>query len=144
MNRRQRADRTTVANRLPRGTTHSVIQGRDVYVFKKNTEVGIQFEIAVYFDADEGGYCAQLYSPAVEESWKNAHVGHLFEDGVICMGFSSMRTRPTLEDAYGRACLWAEGMAIMMRSYEAGTPSEFPFSINNDSTEAANALRGYR
>jgi hypothetical protein len=138
---RRQADSNTVATKLPHNTTHTVMEGRDVYVFKKHTELGIEFEIAVYFDPDEGGYCGQLFAPAIEDAWKSPHVGHLFSDGVICMGATSMRTRPTLEDAYGRACLWAEGMAIMIRSHQAGSPSEFPFSINNSYAEADDPWR---
>lgn len=142
MSSRRERDLAVVAQQMPANTIHTEIDGRDVFVFHKMTEMGIVFEIAVYYDQDEGGYSAQLVSPEVEAAWKDQHVGHLFFDGVICMGQNPMRTRPTLLDAYGRACLWAEGMAIMIRSHEAGTPCEFPFSINNSSAEARDALRG--
>lgn len=120
---------------MPDNTMYLEQEGRDTYVFEKNTEVGITFTIAAYFDPDENGYSASLVSPLIEDAWKNAHVGHIFTDGTICFGGASMRTRPTLREAYAKSCLWAEGMAIMIASHLAGEPSEFPFSNNNTSDE---------
>ena len=141
MSRRREQERVDVAQYMPSNTRHIYVDGRDLWVFKKQTEVRIEFEIAIYYDPDEKGYCAQLVSPDVEEAWKGPHVGHLFDDGVICFGGDSMRTRRTLREAFAKSCLWAEGMAIMIFSHANGTPCEFPFSSNNSPDEAYNALR---
>lgn len=135
---RYEQDRTDVARYLPPGTIHSRISGHDVWTFSKNTELGELFTIAIYFSADEEipGYCAQLVAPAVESAWKNVHVGHLFADGVICLGGTSMRTMRTLRDAFAKSCLWAEGMAAMIQSRRVGSPCAFPFSLNNSDGEA--------
>lgn len=122
---------------LPEQTKHYKKDGRDVWVFSKNTELGINFQIALYYDADEStpGYCARLLSPEIEKAWMSPHVGHLFADGAICFGAESMRTRRSLREAFSKSCLWAEGMAIMIASHLNGVPSEFPFSNNNDESE---------
>jgi hypothetical protein len=127
-----------VTQYLPTSTRHQSIGGRNVWIFKKVTEVGITFEIALFYDPDEDppGYCAQLVSPEIEDAWQNPHIGHIFPDGVICLGGSSMRTRETLKESFSKSCLWAEGMAIMIQSRLAGRASEFPFSINNRPSEA--------
>ncbi len=140
---RREKDQQEVVRKMPANTRLIQQDGRDIWIFKKNTELKILFEIAVYYDPDERGYCAQLISPQVENSWKNAHVGHLFSDGIICMGFSepSMRSRHTLLEAYAKACFWAEGMSVMIRSHELGTPMPFPFSDNNSPSEAYDARR---
>jgi hypothetical protein len=138
---RKEQERIDVARYMPANTKHVVTEGKDVWIFKKQTEVMIEFELAIYYDADEGGYCAQLVSPEIEDAWKDQHVGHLFRDGVICMGYESMRTRKTLKESYAKACLWSEGMGIMIFSHANGTPCEFPFSENNSADEARNALR---
>ena len=117
---------------MPDSTLYVEESGRDTFIFVKNTELRIPFTIAIYYDPDERGYCAQLLTPKIEEAWKNAHVGHLFSDGIICLGGGSMRTRQTMRESYAKACLWAEGMAAMITSHLAGEPSEFPFSRNND------------
>ena len=137
MSSRQERDSSDVKQYMPANTMHISQDGRDLYVFEKDTEVGIHFTIAVYYDPNERGYCAHLVSPAIEESWMNAHVGHIFADGVICFGGEQMRTRRTLREAYAKSCLWAEGMAIMVASHLAGTPHEFPFSSNNSPGEAS-------
>lgn len=116
---------------MPDNTLHLEEAGRDTFVFTKNTELGILFTIAVYYDPDERGYCAQLVEPKIERAWQNVHVGHIFSDGVICLGGESQRAKPTLLDAYAKSCLWAEGMAVMVASHLAQEPSEFPFSNNN-------------
>lgn len=120
---------------MPKDTRLVSADGRDIWLFRKFTEVGIEFEIGIYYDPDEDGYCAQLVSPEVESSWKNAHVGHLFSDGVICLGGTSMRTRRTLAESYSKSCLWAEGMGLMIASYLSGSPIPFPFSNNNSDDE---------
>lgn len=117
-------------------------EGRNIWIFTKNTELDIPFEIAIYHNPSEGGYSAQLISPQLEDTWRDQHVGHLFYDGIICMGRESpgMRARYKLTECYAKACLWAEGMAIMIQSNLLGMPCEFPFSDNNDPSEAG-ALR---
>lgn len=138
---RKEQEHIDVVRFMPANTRRVVADGKDVWIFRKQTEVRIEFEIAIYYDSDEGGYCAQLVSPEIEEAWKDQHVGHLFRDGVICMGYASMRTRKTLKESFAKACLWAEGMGIMIFSQANGTPCEFPFSENNSADEARSALR---
>ena len=134
-NRRER-DSAYVALNLPRNTRLLSINGLDVWVFQKNTVLEVVFEIGIYFDPDEDGYCAQVISPEIEASWKNAHVGHIFSDAVICMGYGgSQRTRPTLLASYAKSCLWAEGMAAMIQGLRHGRKIPFPFSINNSEND---------
>lgn len=133
MKARFQTEQTQAARYLPKNTRHVQADDRDIWIFEKSTEVGIRFEIALYFDADEDepGYCAQLISPEIESAWRSPHVGHIFSDGVICFGGASMRTRKSLREAFSKSCLWAEGMAIMIVSQLRGSPSFFPFSKNN-------------
>lgn len=133
---RRERDGADVARYLPRNTRLLSVNGRDVWVFKKNTELGVVFEIGIYFDPDEDGYCAQVISPEIEASWKNAHVGHIFSDAVICMGYGgNPKTRPTLRASYAKSCLWAEGMAAMIQGLRHGRKIPFPFSINNSEND---------
>ena len=120
---------------MPDNTMLVEQDGRLHFVFEKDTEVKVPFTIALYHDPDENGYCAHLIAPEIEEAWKSVHVGHLFKDGVICLGGESMRAKSTLREAYGKSCLWAEGMGIMITSHLRGEPCEFPFSSNNSPDE---------
>lgn len=133
MTMRLMTEREQVARYLPRSTRYVNADDRHVWIFEKGTEVGVTFEIALYFDPDEDapGYCAQLVSPEIETAWKSPHVGHIFSDGVICFGGASMRTRKSLREAFSKSCLWAEGMAIMLVGQLNGQPCAFPFSNNN-------------
>ena len=135
---RREQEQRDVATFMPANTRLAVIDGRNVWIFRKQTQVGIVFEIGLYYDPDEDpqGYCASVVSPQIEKAWRTPHIGHIFADGVLCYGAPSMRTRKTLREAFARSCLWAEGMAIMIASRKNGTPCEFPFSSNNTSDEA--------
>ena len=135
MSARTERERAFVARNMPANTRYVEGGGRDVWFFIKRTEVGIEFEIAVYYDPDEGGYCAQLVSPEIENAWRDPHIGHIFDDGVICLGGDSTRSRSRMEDAYAKSCLWAEGIALMLVAKQTGEPIEFPFSINNKEGE---------
>ena len=139
MSNRFERDRAEVAQYLPSNTRYVPADGRDIWLFQKKTELGITFQIALYYDPDEStpGYCAQVVSPPIEDTWKNPHLGHLWSDGVICLGRSSMRTGRSIREAYSKSCLWAEGMAAMIQSHLAGLPSAFPFSNNNSDAEVA-------
>jgi hypothetical protein len=133
-------DRQYVERHMPKGTRHVSMDGKDCWIFIKNTRIGISITLALYYDRDENGYCAQVLEPALPESLKSIHAGHLFSDGVICMGEDSMRTRRTLGEAYGRSCLWAEGIACVLAGHMVGELTEFPFSINNKESERGGAF----
>jgi hypothetical protein len=135
MSARYERERTFVARCMPANTRYASQAGRNIWIFTKTTEVGIEFDIAVYYEPDEGGYCARLVSPEIENAWRNPHIGHIFDDGVICLGGASMRSRSRMEDAYAKSCVWAEGIALMLVSKRLGKPTAFPFSLNNDQGE---------
>ncbi len=137
MTTRRERERAAVAEHMPANTRYVRSGGRDVWIFGKRTEVGIDFEIAIYYDPDEAGYCAHLVSPEIEDAWRNPHIGHIFGDGVICLGGASMRSRTKMLDAYAKSCLWAEGIALMLMSKRLGRPTAFPFSVNNTQDEVA-------
>lgn len=126
---------------LPGNTRKDEMDGRIVWVFKKSTEVGMVFTIAIYFDPDEPGYVAQCLHPVIEDRFKTPHIGHIFSDGVICLGKTSingktsMRATGSMLTAYSKSCLWAEGIALMIESERVDEPTEFPFSENNGPDE---------
>ncbi len=136
MSTRIERDRADVKQYMPDNTQQVSLDGREIYVFGKNTAVNVPFRIAIYYDQDERGYCAQLVGPALKPEWMTAHQGHIFKNGLICFGEDSMKTRKTLREAYAKSCLWAEGMAVMIQSALLGEPTHFPFSINSKEVDA--------
>lgn len=125
MSNRIYRDQADVFKYLPANTKHFNNKGRDIWCYRKNTEVGIEFEIALFFDPDENGYCAQLISPTLEAKWKR-DVVCIYADGAISVGGmqGQSRTRSTLLEVYGRSSLWAEGVAIMLAAEQF--PQEDP------------------
>ena len=136
MSTRIERDRADVKQYMPDNTQQVTVDGREIYVFGKNTAVNVPFRIAIYYDENERGYCAQLVGPNLKPEWMTPHKGHIFTDGVICFGGDSARTRNTLREAYAKSCLWAEGIAVMIQSALLGDPTHFPFSINSREGDA--------
>jgi hypothetical protein len=137
MNKRYQEELAYRNTFMPAATEYVERSGNHVWIFPKRTEVGIDFKIAIYYSHDEGGYCSQLVSPEIENAWRDPHVGHIFKDGVICLGGASMRSRLHMADAYAKSCVWAEGIAVMIASKAIGSPTSFPFSFNNSDEEVS-------
>ena len=88
-------------------------------------EFGTLYEMFAYFDGNY--YQVLVLSPVVEERYQSAHTGHIYKDGNICFGVDYGSGRPTLEEAYAKSVLWANGFSGMLLSEN----DTFPFSLNN-------------
>jgi len=124
-------DRLDVGKYLPEDTRHVVMNGMDVYVFKKTTGVNMIFEIAICYSSGEGGYCASLVMPKIEDIKSNSHTMFLSEDGVLCIGPYGSRVCETLKESFLKSCMWAEGVAFMLKAKQNCDPDwdKFPFPM---------------
>jgi len=115
-------ERQLVRNKLPVQTQWVEAGGIGGWAFPVHTELGDRFDILIY---DAGSkWKAILISPTIEGRF-NAHNSHLYSDGHICLSDSPGNGQPTLEEAFSKSVLWANGMSIHMKGHP------FPFSINN-------------
>lgn len=122
---------------LPSRTRMMRVDSKDVWLVQKDTGMGLRFEFALYFDPNEStpGYCCQVLSPEIERAWKHPHIGHIYSDGILCLGPYNPRTGPSLRFVWARSCIWAEGMAAMLAGKHLGQAVHFPLSINNSKAD---------
>ena len=116
-------DQETARRKLP--PTTKFLNDADLkgWAYSINTEMsGREFVMFAYFDGSN--YQVKLISPEVEGKY-NPHNAHLYRDGRLCLSESAGSGQPTLEEAYSKSVLWANGMDVLMAGWA------FPFSINN-------------
>ena len=126
----QRANREAriVATKLPsntvrmnfgglRGWAYQIVpsfpgeQGRERFVF--------------FLSYDGDAYQVYCVQPELESHWRSPHTGHIYSDGRLCLGVKYNSGAPTVESAYAKSVIWAEGIQVARRT------GQFPFSANN-------------
>ncbi|MFO1440261.1 MAG: hypothetical protein U1F81_18205 [Verrucomicrobiaceae bacterium] len=123
---RRENEQVIATTKMPRNTqkitTSENVEG---WLYSFRCELGRDFKMFAYFDGSY--YQVIVIEPVVESKYQSAHTGHIFSTGKICFGAGYNSGRPTLEEAYSKSVLWANGFSAMMDSGLA----TFPFSINN-------------
>lgn len=119
-NGRRQSEQRIVNEKLPRNTRYLEVDGVGGWYYKFNDEFGNLYEMFAYHDGSS--YQVKVVYPEVEGQY-TPHNGHLFSDGRIC--FSGSGIVSTLEQAYAKSVLWANGFTV----FQQGNP--FPFSLNN-------------
>jgi hypothetical protein len=80
----------------------------------------------VFFLCHDGdGYQVYCLQPALEDHWCSPHTGHIYHDGRLCLGARFNGGAPTIESAYAKSVVWAEGIQVARHT------GQFPFSANN-------------
>lgn len=103
-------------NKMPPGTRPLVSGGASGWLYSFTCEFGEHYEMFAYHDGSS--YQVKLIYPEHEGKY-NAHRGHLFEDGNLCLSMGL--GMPTLESAYAKSILWATGFSALSLT------GEFPF-----------------
>lgn len=114
---RDAQDRMAGEGCLPSGRRWVTVQGARGWLFPLATEAGDAFRLFLWFDG--ASYQVKVVDPDV--SGDDPHACHLFPEGRICMGRAHGGGMPTLEDAYAKAVLWANGFGAYRRT------GRFPF-----------------
>jgi hypothetical protein len=120
LNARLTRDKETVAKKFPHNTRTAELNGTVGWYYDIRSETGDSYTLFAYHDGSL--YQVAVVSPNVEGKY-SPHNGHLFSNGHICFGSSD--GMPTLEQAYAKSVLWANGFSIFLRT------GQFPFSRNN-------------
>ena len=105
-------------SKMPPGT-HAVAAGKvRGWLYDIWTELADHFQLFAYFDGCS--YQVQVVSPKVEGS-ADPHRSHLLPDGRICLSSDFGAGMPSLESAFAKSVLWANGFSVFQRT------GEFPF-----------------
>jgi hypothetical protein len=119
------ADRGVVSQKLPTNTKEvTTSDGVTGFLYTILTAYKDEFVLFAYFDG--AYYQVKVISPEIESRWQTPHTGHLYTSGRICFGPSYGGGMPTLEGAFAKSVLWANGLSVALIT------GKFPFSINND------------
>ncbi|MEU7721362.1 hypothetical protein [Streptomyces tibetensis] len=122
--RRLAADRQFARTHMPEGTVY--VDEPDVrgWAYSITTELDERYTLFAFFDGRE--YRVKLVEPPLEQLVQrnviDAHDGHLYADGTICLSPTRGAGRPTLEEAYSKSVLWALGMGFVRGGHR------FPFA----------------
>jgi len=118
------SERLVVSNKFPRGTQRLVVTGVDGWLYDVKCESGNKYTFFTYYDDIDGYYKTKVVEPFVEKKWRNMHTGHIYTNTVrLCLSTDYNGGAPTLETAFARTVLWANGFSLLQKT---GT---FPFSI---------------
>lgn len=76
---------------------------------------GQDFTFYLHRNRYSSGFSVRLVSPEIERLGM-AHDTHLFGDGRLCLGPFGHEPK-TMEDAYGRSVMWADGITQMLEGH---------------------------
>jgi hypothetical protein len=121
---RLQQDRATVLQYLPANTKEYVTsEGVRGWVYEFRCEFGDLYTMFIWYDG--ASYQVLVLAPEFEKYWRSPHTGHIFEDGRICFGKQYANGRLTLQDAYAKSVLWANGVSAALHGN-----MNFPFSYD--------------
>lgn len=120
---RKAREKKAVSNFMPVNTKKiTTDEGVAGWLYNFTTEFDDAYIMFAYYDGNF--YQVIVVEPQVEEKWRSPHTGHVYSDARICFGEEYDSGRPTLQEAYSKSVLWANGLSVAMRT------DFFPFSAN--------------
>lgn len=121
MTERMRRDMQVAREKLPPNTVFIDEPEARGWVYSIETELGETYQLFAYFSGSD--YRVKLLAPPLEDRY-DPHHAHLYSDGQLCLSEDPGYGQPSLEEAFSKSALWANGISFI----KAGIP--FPFSRN--------------
>jgi hypothetical protein len=103
---------------LPSGARRVTVQGTRGFLYAIVTEQGDAYRLFLWFDG--AAYQVKVVSPEIDRG-DDPEACHLYPGARICLGVDDGGGMPTLESAYARSVLWANGCSEWRRT------GRFPF-----------------
>lgn len=114
-------EKRTSEGKMPAATKRMRTRdGVEGWLYSFRCQFGRLYRLFAYWDGSM--YQVLVLEPELETRWKSAHTGHLNGNGTICFGAGG--GRPTLESAYAKSVVWANGMSVAL------VTGQFPFNYN--------------
>ena len=111
-------DRLAADGCLPASARRVKARGTDGWLYAVTAEQGDRFQLFLWFDG--AAYQVKVVEPALDAS-TDPHACHVFPDARLCLGGDAGGGMPTMEGAFARSVLWANGYAAWRRT------GRFPF-----------------
>ena len=123
---REEIELATVREKMPTNTQRfRTTEGVSGWLYWVETEFKDWYQFFAFLDGSY--YQVMVIFPHVERRFRSPHTGHVFSNGRICMGNRYEFGRPTLDEAFAKSVLWANGFNAMVR----GNRDTFPFNYND-------------
>jgi hypothetical protein len=103
---------------LPAAARRVTAQGTTGWLYPITTEQGDRYQLFLWFDG--AAYQVKVVEPPLAGT-ADPHACHLLPDARLCLGGDPGGGVPTLEGAFGRSVLWANGFSVWRRT------GRFPF-----------------
>jgi hypothetical protein len=120
---RLEAEKKIVKEKFPSNAQFVEVDGIRGWFYSFKDEFTRLYKMYAYFDGT--AYQVKVVYPEVEGRYKSVHACHLYSDGRICFGNQYGGGLPSLEKAYAKSVLWANGFTIFENT------KLYPFSTNN-------------
>jgi hypothetical protein len=115
---RESQDRLAAEGCLPERARRITVRRTTGWLYPVTTEQGDLFRLFLWFDG--AAYQVKVVEPELDSA-TDPHTCHVFPDARLCLGGDSGGGMPTLEGAFARSVLWANGYAEWRRT------RRFPF-----------------
>ncbi|WP_442596421.1 hypothetical protein [Neobacillus sp. D3-1R] len=116
-------ERKIVQDKFPKNTRMIEVDGIRGWYYSFRDEFEQHYEMYAYFDGN--AYQVKVVHPEVEGKYNSVHECHLYRDGRICFGNQYAGGLPSLEIAFAKSVLWANGFTAFEHT------KKYPFSTNN-------------
>jgi hypothetical protein len=113
----QLRDHAAVELSLPSATRQLVVDGVRGWVYPVTSEGGDLFQLFLWWDG--ASYQVTVLAPDV--AGHDPHACHLLPQARICLAPEMGSGMPTLQGAYAKSVLWANGYSVYLRT------GAFPF-----------------
>ena len=114
-----------VRTHMPANTRWTSDGTFDGWYFAITNEFGDTYGLFMYYHKGMGVYRVALVEPRLEGK-SDAHGGHLWADGHLCLTRRDGSGYKSIETTYAKAALWTRGMSCYRRGYG------FQFNIGQD------------
>jgi len=114
---RENRDRFAAEGCLPSSARRLTVAGTTGWLYPVVNDQGDAFSMFVWFDG--AAYQVKVVEPTL--GYADPHVCHLFPDARLCLASADGGGMPTLEGAFARSVLWANGYGAFART------GRFPF-----------------
>jgi hypothetical protein len=115
---REGRDRLAAELCLPAKARRVTAQGTSGFLYPVTCEEGDPYTMFLWFDGS--AYQVKLVMPEIDRR-ADPHACHFFPDARLCLGGDPGGGTPTLEGAFARSVLWANGYSHWRRT------GRFPF-----------------
>lgn len=115
-------DRQVAREKLPTGTVEMDFDGVPCFLYQVTCEMGNRYVMCLYFEGRH--YQVKVVEPNLEGHF-GVHGSHLYSDGKLCLSEVTNAGVDSMEQAFARSVLWANGFSVMLAS---GEKHEFPWN----------------